>query len=162
MGRKFVKISLAAGTIFAAASATLMVFHTHFIKVTIDYLSFAAGLFLMLEAAYAITRSKEKFFPNQLSRIARALVGAFVFLTHLDQFIRYRVVTSTIAEITIDWKDYAALTAGLFLVTEGILKIIRSDLPIFPNQMARVFRILLGAILITIHVLQFIHCWGNL
>ncbi|MFC1576326.1 hypothetical protein ACFL3J_01500 [Candidatus Omnitrophota bacterium] len=64
------------------------VFNSSFAHNTIDYFSFAAGLFLIVEAIYKICRYKnEPYFPNQLVRHLRIIIGTSVFTIHVMQYV---------------------------------------------------------------------------
>ena len=62
------------------------------------------------------------------------------------------VFDTTFAEVTIDW---FAFLAGIFLIVEGIWKMLKSKEAFFPNQFFRVLRIIIGTNVFTIHLLQF-------
>ena len=143
-----------------AGLVTYLAFDTHFIKVTIDYLSFIAGAFLMTEAIYKMRRSSSRLRYDQTARALRVFIGLWVFGIHLVQFIQHRVLSSEIAEITIDYKDYFAFTAGIFLIADALYRISTSKAPLFPSQLSRVFRVIIGACLVAIHILQFIHIYA--
>ena len=72
--------------------------------------------------------------------------------------MQYRVFSTQIAEITIDYKDYSAFIMGIFLVVEGFYKISKSKASLFPDQFLRILRVIIGECLIMIHLLQFIYC----
>ena len=141
-----------------AGSLTLMAFDTYLIKVSVDYLSFAAGTFLIVEAALSISRSKKPFFPSQVSRAGRIAFGASILFIHFNQLIEHSVLSSQIAKIEINYMDYLALSAGIFLIVEGLYKITKADSRDFYEQFARLFRVVLGSIVVAIHIQQFIHC----
>lgn len=132
-------------------------FNTHFAKITIDYLAFSAGIFLITEGLYKMSGSKGPLFPDQLLRGFRVMIGIWIFTIHLFQFIKYRILSTHIMTITIDYKDYFAFSFGIFLVVEGLYKIHRSKTFFFPDRSLRIFRIIIGISLITIHILQFMH-----
>jgi hypothetical protein len=142
-----------------AGAITFLVFDSHFIKVSIDYLSFIAGIFLIIDAARAVYKAKAAPLRSQFTRAIRFLFGSFTIAIHLDQFIYHRVMSSQIAEIKIDWVDYVALSASVFLMVEGLTKILRSGSFVFRDQISRLFRVIIGAIVFTIHILQFVHCY---
>ena len=132
-------------------------FNTQFAKTTIDYFAFITGIFLVMEGLYKISKSKASLFPDQFLRGLRIIIGIWIFTIHLFQFMRYRVFSTQIAEITIAYKDYFPFFAGMFLVVEGFYKISKSKAHLFPDQFPRVFRIIIGTCLFTIHLLQFMH-----
>ncbi len=136
-------------------------FNTHFAKITIDYFAFIAGIFLIAEGLYKISRSKGPLFPDQFLRGFRVMIGIWIFTIHLFQFIKYRVLSAQIMTITIDYKDYFAFSFGIFLVVEGLYKIHRSKTSFFPGRFLRILRIIIGISLITIHLLQFTHVRGS-
>ncbi|MFA6636467.1 MAG: hypothetical protein WCV56_05130 [Candidatus Omnitrophota bacterium] len=143
-----------------AGAVTSLIFGSYFIKVSIDYLSFIAGIFLVIDAAHAFYKAKNASLGSQFARAVRFLFGSFIIKIHLGQFLHYRVMSSQIAEIKIDWVDYVAISASIFLMAEGLTRILRSGSFVFPGQISRLFRILIGAIVLTIHILQLVHCWG--
>ena len=66
-----------------------------------------------------------------------------------------RLFDSDFANSTIDWFSFGA---GGFLAIEGIYKIVKFRTGSILVQTSRVFRILIGANIFTIHLIQFI--WG--
>lgn len=77
-------------TILAIAVAiTCQAFDTKFAYLTVDWLAFLAGIFLVVEGAYKILRSKDPFFPFQLLRSTRVFIGMCIFTIHLLQLMRY-------------------------------------------------------------------------
>jgi len=146
---------LIAALVTAAFIATCRMFDTGLADLTIDWLSFAAGIFLVLEAGY-----KRRMFPSDpalihVLRAFRMVVGACIFMVHLAQFIwginapafRMPVVT-----ISIDW---LAFFFGIFLMAEGLLRFAFSKERSFRDQALRAIRVALGTVVLTIHVLQF-------
>ncbi len=148
------KITLAC-LIALSGYATYRLFDTRFVKITIDYLAFSAGIFLMVEGLYKISRSKVAISADQFLRGFRVMIGGWIFLIHLSQFMKYRVFSRQIAEITIDYKDYFAFFMGIFLLAESLYKISASKAPLFPAQFPRILRAVIGTCLITIHIVQF-------
>ena len=65
----------------------VMVFNSAFAKATIDYFAFFAAAFLIIDALYKITRRSEPFFPNQLIRFVRLIIGVCIFMIHALQFV---------------------------------------------------------------------------
>ena len=65
----------------------VMVFNSAFAKVTIDYFAFLAAAFLIIDALYEITRRSEPFFPNQLIRFVRLIIGVCIFTIHVMQLV---------------------------------------------------------------------------
>jgi hypothetical protein len=66
--------------------------------------------------------------------------------------ITCRVFDSSFADATIDW---FAFLAGIFLVVEGTYRFFRSASKTRPEQAARLFRMIIGTCVFTIHLLQF-------
>jgi hypothetical protein len=66
-----------------------------------------------------------------------------------------RLFDSDFANSTIDWFSFGA---GGFLAIEGIYKIVKFRTDSVLLQISRIFRILIGANIFTIHLIQFI--WG--
>ena len=78
-------IALSAAT---ASLICVVIFNTAFAKNTIDYFSFFAALFLMVEGFYKIRRYRhEPYFPSQLARHIRIIIGACVFTIHVMQYV---------------------------------------------------------------------------
>ena len=67
-------------------------------------------------------------------------------------YINCWVFDTKFAEVTIDW---FAFLAGIFLMTEGTWKIVRSEKKFLPYQLLRVLRVFIGTNVFTIHLLQF-------
>jgi len=53
--------------------------------------------------------------------------------------------------------DYLAFFAAIFLIIEGFWRILEHSNTTVIRQATRIFRIMLGCAIVTIHVLQFIH-----
>ena len=161
MNNFFIKLPAALFSIAIGIITTYCVFNSAIVKISIDYLSFTAGLFLILDAAFAIVQAKGLSLQRQFTRLVRIVFGLCIIIIHLGQFFHYRIVSSKIAEIQINWVDYLAVLASLFLIAEGLTKMLTSNSPIFPAQASRLFRVAIGAIVLTIHILQFVHCMGK-
>ncbi|MBF0216492.1 MAG: hypothetical protein HQL30_05810 [Candidatus Omnitrophica bacterium] len=73
-------------------------------------------------------------------------IGALTFS------VTCRVFDSSFADATIDW---FAFLAGIFLITEGLFKMLTDRKKILSNQLLRLFRIMIGTCVFTIHLLQF-------
>jgi len=69
--------------------ATCGVFDSSFAEATIDWFAFLAGIFLIVEGLYRISSTKDAFFPNQLLRTFRVVIGTCMFTIHLLQFMRF-------------------------------------------------------------------------
>ncbi|MBN1353376.1 MAG: hypothetical protein JW994_01735 [Candidatus Omnitrophica bacterium] len=75
-------------TVCLASSITVYVFDTPFAHSTIDYFSFAAALFLIIDGVYKITRYRnEPYVPNNMIRHIRIIIGTCVFTIHILQYI---------------------------------------------------------------------------
>lgn len=75
-------------TVLTAAMITVVVFNTPFAHDTVDYFSFIAALFLIVEGVYKIRRYRgEPYFPNQFIRHLRVIVGTCIFTIHIMQYI---------------------------------------------------------------------------
>lgn len=70
-----------------AAATTAIIFKTHFAKVTIDAWSFGASLFLIVEAFYRMCTTNDEFWPNQVMRLIRIVIGICIFTIHTCQVI---------------------------------------------------------------------------
>lgn len=134
---------------------TCFVFDTPFANSTIDWLSFLAGAYLVIEGLYKIFRYPKPFFPIQLARVFRIVIGLSIFSIHLVQSIwgiNAEIISSPLKQALIDW---FAFSSGIYLIVEGIYGIFRSRSIIIKNQLLRVFRVLIGTCVFTIHLLQF-------
>jgi hypothetical protein len=69
--------------------ATCGVFDSGFAEATIDWFAFLAGIFLIVEGLYRIFSTKDAFFPDQMLRTFRVIIGTCVFTIHLLQFMRF-------------------------------------------------------------------------
>ena len=87
MNKKNMHTVLVVMMILTAAAITGIVFKTAFAKFTIDAWSFAASLFLVIEAAYKMKTINEKFWPNQFLRLIRIIIGTCIFTIHTFQVI---------------------------------------------------------------------------
>jgi len=77
-----------ASSIAITSFITIFVFNTPFAHNTIDYFSFAAALYLVVEAIFKICRYRqEPYFPNQIFRHVRIIIGTCVFTIHVMQYI---------------------------------------------------------------------------
>ncbi|MFH1665015.1 MAG: hypothetical protein ABIA77_02590, partial [Candidatus Omnitrophota bacterium] len=66
--------------------------------------------------------------------------------------VTWQVFDSRFAEVTIDW---FAFLAGIFLIVDGVNKILHSPFQSFQDQFLRSFRVVIGTCVFTIHLLQF-------
>jgi len=80
---------IVAGLVFSAFTVTCGVFDSHLADLTIDWLAFIAGSFLVIEALHKIFTSKSPLLRDQLFRAFRVVIGTCVFTIHLLQFMRY-------------------------------------------------------------------------
>jgi peptidoglycan/LPS O-acetylase OafA/YrhL len=79
----FALISIAIASLICA-----VIFNTSFAKNTIDYFSFFAASFLMVDGLFKIWRYREEpYFPNHFVRNLRIIIGACVFTIHVMQYI---------------------------------------------------------------------------
>ncbi|MBL7156773.1 MAG: hypothetical protein ISS92_01280 [Candidatus Omnitrophica bacterium] len=75
-------------TIAIASTVTVLIFNSTFAHNTIDYLSFFAALFLIADGFFKIRRYKnEPYFPNQLIRHLRIIIGTCIFTIHVMQYV---------------------------------------------------------------------------
>ena len=82
------KMLISIGVLTAlTAWIVVMVFNSAFAKVTIDYFAFLAAAFLIIDALYKITSETEPFFPNQLIRFVRLIIGVCIFTIHVMQLV---------------------------------------------------------------------------
>ena len=89
MNKKLFWILVFASILMAAGCVICYTFDTTFAELTIDWVAFIAGIFLMVEASWKIFTTKDPFFPNQLLRTLRAVIGVNIFTIHLLQFMRF-------------------------------------------------------------------------
>lgn len=75
-------------TIALASVICALIFNTDFARKTIDYFSFFAAIFLIVDGFYKIGHYRnEPYFPNQLVRHFRIIIGSCVFTIHVMQYI---------------------------------------------------------------------------
>ena len=75
-------------TIVIASVVTAFVFNTSFAHSTIDYISFLIAFFLIAEGFYKIKHYREElYFPNQLMRHVRIVIGTCIFTIHIMQYV---------------------------------------------------------------------------
>ena len=143
-------IAVAAGFVL-----TCWMFDTPFANATIDWFSFIAGSFLIIESVYKIRKfSKDSFFLRSL-RGVRILVGADLFIIHLIQFIwgvDAKILATPLRQTLIDW---SAFSFGVFLIIEGAYRIMASYESSGRDQLLRMIRVFIGSCVFTIHLLQF-------
>lgn len=84
----------AAVAIFVMASFPITVFITRgifnssFARATVDYFSFGAALFLIIDGLYKINRYKnEPYLPNNIIRHIRIIIGTSIFTIHVLQYV---------------------------------------------------------------------------
>jgi hypothetical protein len=87
MNRRNTRKLIPAILIFISGLAICFLFGTPFAENTIDYISFFVGIFLVFEAGYKILKYPDKFFPVQMCRFIRMILGTCVFSIHLFQFV---------------------------------------------------------------------------
>ncbi len=77
-----------AFSIVITAAVCAYIFNTSFAKNTIDYFSFAAALFLIIDGIYKISKYRnEPYIYSNLIRHLRIIIGASVFTIHVMQYI---------------------------------------------------------------------------
>lgn len=69
------------------SSIVIMVFNSKFAKTTVDYFAFFAGIFLISDALFKIISKNDRFFPYQLIRFIRLIIGISIFTIHIMQYI---------------------------------------------------------------------------
>ena len=75
-------------TMLITIAITVLVFNSSFAHNTIDYFSFAAALFLVIEGTYKISRYRtEKYFPDHFIRHVRIIIGTCIFTIHVMQYV---------------------------------------------------------------------------
>ena len=75
--------------VIAAACVVIWLHDTRIANMSIDWLAFLAGAFLMIEGAYGIIKSRTPFFPDQFLKAIRIIIGVNILTIHLIQLIRY-------------------------------------------------------------------------
>lgn len=143
--------------IASAASTVCRVFDTNLVNSTIDWISFAASGFLILEASYKLKKFKHAPPLVHASRFIRILIGIWVIIIHMIQFIwgiDAPLFHPYIVRLTIDW---SALFFGIFLMCDGVWSIhAHYNNGELKDQLLRLARTLVGTCVLTIHILQFI------
>ncbi len=76
-------IILAVSLVASTMVTIYWIFGTSFARATVDWFAIFAGIFLIVEGAYKIAISKEPFFPPQVIRAARIVIGACIFTVHV-------------------------------------------------------------------------------
>ncbi len=80
--------------------------------------------------------------------------AALLAVVSVTSFITYFVFNTNFAHVTIDaWSFFAAA----FLMIEGAYRIMRTNDPFWPLQAIRVFRVIIGTCVLTIHTCQVIY-----
>jgi len=75
-------------SITVSGTVCVSIFNTSFAKGTIDYFSFFAAGFLIIDGIYKIIKYRnEPYFPDQLIRNIRIIIGACVMTIHIMQFV---------------------------------------------------------------------------
>ena len=77
---------------------------------------------------------------------------ALLVLVVITFTITCKVFDSSFADATIDW---FAFLAGIFLAMEGLYKFFTAKEPLKRDQAFRIFRVIIGTCVFTIHLLQF-------
>ena len=89
MSHRVLLVTLAAIIVCVAiASAiTARIFNPSFAHNTVDYFSFFAALFLIIDGFYKIVHYKsEPYFPNQFVRHIRIILGTCILTIHILQY----------------------------------------------------------------------------
>jgi len=89
MSNKVLLVTLAGIVVcIAIASAvTTRIFNTSFAHNTVDYFSFFAAFFLIIDGFYKIIHYKsEPYFPNQFVRHVRIILGTCILTIHILQY----------------------------------------------------------------------------
>ncbi|MBD3425869.1 MAG: hypothetical protein GF409_01405 [Candidatus Omnitrophica bacterium] len=139
----------------AAFVAVCQLFDSDFANSTIDWFSFAAGIFLAADGVYRIRKHKADHLPVQISRLVRILIGADIFIIHLIQFfwgIDAQVLDTPLRQTLIDW---TAFSFGIFLFVEAAIRLFTAQERSFADQLSRIVRTVTGTSVFTIHLLQF-------
>jgi len=88
MKKKFLT-SLLITLAVVAACVVIWLHDTRVANISIDWLAFLAGAFLITEGAYGIIKSRTPFFPDQFLKTIRIIIGVNIFTIHLIQLVRY-------------------------------------------------------------------------
>lgn len=78
---------LAIAVIILTSLVVIMIFNSRFAKMTVDYFAFYAGIFLISDALFKIISKNDRFFPYQLIRLMRLIIGVSIFTIHIMQYI---------------------------------------------------------------------------
>ena len=90
MSHRVLLITLAAIVACAAivSAVTVYIFNTSFAHNTVDYFSFFAALFLIIDGFYKIIHYRsEPYFPNQFVRHIRIILGTCILTIHILQYV---------------------------------------------------------------------------
>ncbi len=142
-------------TVAAGFVLTCWMFDTPLANAAIDWFSFVAGGFLVIEGIYKIRKFRKDSLFLQFLRGVRILVGADVFIIHLIQFIwgvDAKILATSLKQVLIDW---SAFSFGVFLMIEGTYRIMASYESSGRDQVLRMIRVFIGSCVFTIHLLQF-------
>lgn len=80
-------MSSAVLLIITTSLVVISIFDTKFARVTIDYFAFFAAIFLIIDALFKIISGNDRFFPYQLARFMRLVIGVSIFTIHMLQYI---------------------------------------------------------------------------
>lgn len=80
-------ISYAIVVTILTSSIVIMVFNSKFAETTVDCFAFFAGIFLIIDALFKIISKNDRFFPYQLIRFIRLIIGTSIFTIHIMQYI---------------------------------------------------------------------------
>jgi hypothetical protein len=134
---------------------TCLLFDSPFAESTVDWFSFFAGIFLAIEGIYKIRKFKGPLFPGQFMRTFRIMIGTSIFIGHLIMFIwgvNCKALEAPFTQAAMDWFVFFS---GIFLVVEGTCRILTAKAPLLRDQIMRTVRVVIGACIFTIHLLQF-------
>ena len=88
MKKKYM-ISITLVLVVLAACVVCWLHDTRLANMSIDWLAFLAGAFLIIEGAYGIVKSRTPFFPDQFLKTIRIIIGVNILTIHLIQLMRY-------------------------------------------------------------------------
>jgi len=152
--KKILPIIAIAAVMTIAFSVICRTFDTSFANNSVDWFSFAVGIFLVAEAIYKMRKFPGAFFPGQFLRSIRIIIGCSIFAVHLIQYIwgiNCKALEAPLTQSLIDW---TAFSASIFLIIEGLSGMFLTKNLSFQDQFLRGTRTTIGTCIFAIHLLQ--------
>jgi hypothetical protein len=148
-------IIFACALVTISVAATFLLFDTTFSRDYIDWISYAAAIFLVYDGFTGIRRQPDDHTLSRGARMFRIFIGVCVLTVHLIQHVwgtDAAVFSPGAVETVIDW---SAFFFGIFLIAEGFFRILLSASRDLSRQLRRFVRVLTGGVIFTIHLIQF-------